>query len=242
MSTLLSTIETSARRHLNETTASFWSSAEIIDIVNQGIRDLWRDIVDLKQEHFLTFDTTNVSLAADTATITGVPADVHKVYMIEPRDVSTTSANRNLHFEPLDYNHVRFQNARSSSNIDPQNGTIYYAIAGAGSPADDSGGATSTRIYVAPKVSSAVTLQFVYVPTLAVRVAAQVNPIPGESDNALIAWIVAFARAKEREDRSPDPAWLAIYATEKNHLLQSLGLRQYQEPTIVDGLYDAYWG
>src|SRR3990167_153536 len=240
MSTLLSTLETSARLHLNEATASFWSSAELVDIANQGYRDLWRDIVDLKQEHFLTNDAANVSLAADTATLTGVPTNVHKVYLIEPRDVSSTSSNRNLHFQPLEYNHARFSGSRSSANIDPQNGVIYYSITGAGAPTDDSG-ATTTVIYVAPKVTSAVTLRFVYVPTLALRTAAQSNPIPGESDNAIIAWIVAFARAKEREDRSPDPAWLAIYATEKQHLLQSLGLRQYHEPTVVDGLFDPYW-
>ena len=44
MATLLSAIETQARRHLIETTASFWSSAELIDITNKGIKDLWRTV------------------------------------------------------------------------------------------------------------------------------------------------------------------------------------------------------
>ncbi len=56
-----------------------------------------------------------------------------------------------------------------------------------------------------------------------------------------MAWTVAFARAKERDDRSPDPNWLAVYATEKSHLLESLGLRQYQEPTYVEAIYNNYW-
>lgn len=235
MSTLLSSIETLTRYNLVEPTSNYWSSVEIISWINAGIRDLWRDIVDLKQEHYLTIDNTNVSMAASTATLTGVPADVHKVYLIEPRDVTSTSSSRNLIFKPLDYNHVLCQSARTRDAIDPQNDVVYYSITGAGSPA------AAPTIYVAPKVSTAVNLSFVYVPTLVAKVASDTVPIPGEADNALVAWATAFARAKERDDRSPDPAWLQIYATEKQHLMQSLGLRQYQEPTITDALFESYW-
>ena len=237
MATLLSAIETQARRHLIEPTASYWSSAELIDIINQGIRDLWRDVVDLKQEHFLTNDTTNVTMAANTATLTGVPSDVHKVYLIEPLDSSSDSANKGLVFTPLDYNHKRFQSVRTMDAIDPSNNVIYYAVTGAGAPT----GSSSTVVYVGPQVNDAVSVRFVYVPTLAAKVAGDNVPIPGEADNALIAWTVAFARAKEREDRSPDPNWLAIYSTEKGHLMQSLGLRQYHEPFCVDGFFEEYW-
>lgn len=235
MATLLSAIETQARRHLVETSASFWSSAELVDIINKGIKDLWRDIADLKQEHYLTVDNTNVSLAASTGTLTGVPTDVHKVYLIEPRDVSNTSNNRNLLFRPMDYNHVIFQSARTQNAIDPQNAVIYYAVTGTGTPV------AAPTVYVAPRVTTAVNLSFCYVPSLSDKTASDNVPIPGEADNALIAWTVAFARAKERDDRSPDPSWLAIYATEKQHLLESLGLRQYQEPQIVDAMFDEYW-
>lgn len=235
MSTLLSDIETQARRHLVETTANFWSSTEMIDIVNKGIKDLWRDIVDLKQEHYLTVDNTNVSMAASTSTLTGVPSDVHKVYLIEPRDVSNSSNNRNVIFKPLDYNHPIFMSARTQDTIDPSNAVIYYCITGQGAPVG------APVIYVAPQVSSAMNLSFVYVPTLAAKVSTDPIPIPGEADNALIAWTVAFARAKERDDRSPDPSWLAIYATEKQHLLESLGVREYQEPVITDAMFDEYW-
>ena len=237
MATLLSALETQTRRHLIETTASYWSSAELIDIMNQGIKDLWRDIVDLKQEHFLTNDTTNVTMAASTATLTGVPADVHKVYLIEPVDATANSTNKGLVFAPLDYNHKYFQAARTLSAVDPANNQIYYSVTGAGAPT----GTSSTVIYVAPQVSSAVSLRFVYVPTLATKTTSDNNPIPGEADNALIAWTVAFARAKEREDRSPDPNWLAVYSTEKAHLLQSLGMRQYHEPTYVDAIFEESW-
>lgn len=237
MATLISSIETQSRRHLLETTASYWTSAELVDLIGKGILDLWRDIVDLKAEYYFTRDNTNVSLAANTATITGVPTDVHKVYLIEARDTSSTSSNRNLKFTPLDYNHPRFIAARSLDDIDPSNAEIYFSITGQGAPV------AAPTIYVAPQVSSAVNLSFVYVPVLATTDLESGDnvPIPGEADNALIAWTVAFARAKEREDRSPDPNWLSVYATEKQHLLQSLGLRQLQEPTYVDALFDDQW-
>jgi len=235
MPTLISNIETLARRQLLETTASFWTSAELVDIILLGIRDLWRDIVDLKAEHYLTIDTTNVTLPATTATLAGIPADVHKIYLIEPRDVSSNSPNKGLIFKPLDYNHPNFQGARARANIDPSNDTIYYFITGKGGPVNP------LTICIAPQVTSKVDLTLAYVPTLGVLSSADNIPIPGEADNALIAWTVAFARAKEREDRSPDPNWLAVYATEKQHLLQSLGLREYQEPMYVDAFFERYW-
>lgn len=237
MPTLISDIETQVRLNpLLETSASFWTSAELVQVIIRGIKDLWRDIVDLKGEHYLTIDTTNVSLPASVDALVGVPMDVHKVYLIEPRDTSSTSANSGLIFQPRDYNHKDFQMARSRADIDPSNDVIYYAITGQGAPTG-----SGPLIYVAPQVTSAVNLSFAYVPTLPTLASTSTVPIPGEADNALIAWTGAFARAKEREDRSPDPNWLSVYATEKAHLLQSLGLRQYHENQYVDAIFEQYW-
>jgi len=238
MATLLSSIEAQARRHLIETSPNFWTSEELIDIINLGRKDLWRDIVDLKQEHYLTVDATNVSLAANTATLTGVPVDVHKVYILEARDLSENGSNHGLTFKPLDYNHQTFQLARSHAAVDPTNNVIYYAVHGAGAPTG------APTIYVAPKVTSAVNLSLGYVPTLGNLISVDYVDIPGEADNALIAWTVAYAMGKEHEsgNRSPDQGWITIYASEKQHLLQSLGLRQYHEPTYVDALWQEYWG
>ena len=216
-------------------TSPFWSSAELIDLEIAGIKDLWRDIVDLKGEHFFTVDATNVTLAANTATLSGLPSDIHKTSLIEARDTSSSSANTGLVFVPKEYNHPDFQSARSRDDIDPKNDIIYYAITQAGGPVG------ALTIYVAPQVTSAVNLSFTYVPTLSAMTSASTNPIPGESDNAVVAWTVAFARAKEREDRAPDSGWLSIFATEKAHLLQSLGLRQTQEPQYVEAQFQAYW-
>jgi hypothetical protein len=235
MATLVSAIETKARLRLNEVTARFWSSDELVGIINAGIYDLWRDTVQLKQEHFLTIDTDNVVLPADSDVLTGVPSDIHKVYLITPADISSDSVNKGLRFDPVDYNSQKFQGALQRDSIDPSNDLIYYAIVGAGGPV---GAAT---IYVAPQVTSDVDLKFAYIPTLGTYTSSSTIPIPGEADNALVAWTVAYARAKEREDLAPDPAWLTLYYKEKDHLLNSLGVRQVQEATFVDAMFESEW-
>lgn len=236
MATLISAVESQSRLHLKEVTASFWTSNELVDIINKGIKDLWGAIVDLNQEHFLTVDTTNVSLAVNGVTLTGVPADVFRVHLIEPGDTTVDTGGGSVLFRPKDYNSNEFINARAMTAQDPSNGLkVYYTLSAAGAPV------AAPTVHVAPKLSTALSaLRFVYVPVLAAVAAAGNNPIPGESDNALIAWCVAYARAKEREDRSPDPNWLAIYATEKQNLLVRLTPRQTQEPDVVDGFFDAF--
>ena len=236
MSAKFSDIERIARQSLIEVTPNFWTSQELQDIIASGVRDLWRDVVDLKQEHFLVYNRTDVFLDASTTTLRGVPSDVHKVYQIEPLDSSESSSFVGLQFSPLEYNNQTFALARTRGTIDPTNDTIYYQISQPGGPVG------APTITIAPTVSSQVPLLFVYVPTLGDFTTNSVVPIPGESTNALVAWTIAFARAKEREDRAPDPGWLAVYATDKQHLLQSLGLRQYQEPQYVQANFEQYWG
>lgn len=236
MPSTVSSIVTLARLKLIEISASFWTDDELTQDCIAGIRDLWRDIVDLKQEHYLTTNSTDVFLASGDDHLSGVPTDVHKVYMVEPRDLTTTSANAGLSFKPKELNHDTFRAAKSQDPIDPSNATIWYAITGQGAPVN------APTIYIAPKVTSLVNVNFIYIPTLGAMTSNSIVPIPGEADNALRAWTIAFARSKEREDRSPDENWLAIYATEKQHLLQSLGLREYQEPKYVDAMFEGFWG
>lgn len=233
MSTQVSSIITSVRNHLIEPVAKFWTDVELLDYINRGVHDLWRDIVDLKQEHFLTINNTDVSLQSGATQLSGVPTDVHKIYLIEPRDLNAIPG---LSFTPRDYNDTRFQSLRGASPFSPSDGSeILYAIHQQGAPVG------SPTIPVAPATSSTVLLSFCYVPTLPNLIATNYIPIPGEADNAIIAWAVAYARAKERDDRAPDATWLTLYATEKQHLLESLGLRQYQEPTYVNALWEQYW-
>lgn len=234
MASKIYAIESLARTRLEELTPRFWSSSELTQIIIAGIKDLWRDVVNLKQEHFFTIDETT-TLAASTSTLTGVPSDVHKILLIEPLDGSSDGSNYNLKFEPMDYNDIKAQAARNSDAVDPKECVLYYSVVAAGSPV------AAPTVYIAPQVNDEVELRFVYVPTISSSLSSSSNvPIPGDCDNALVAWTVAYARAKERDDRAPDPAWLATYKGEKDRILMSLGTRVLQEPEFAAPMFEEY--
>ena len=235
LSTKLSALEVTARYFLKEASASYWSSAELIDYFNQGITNLWGMVVDLNQEHHITVDTSNVTLAVDGTQLTGVPADTFRVHIIEISDTTSANRRRDVLFVPRDYNSHEFINARSLLSQDPNNGVeIYYTLTDPGAPV------SAPIVLTAPKVSTALTLRFVYVPTLPIKVAADDNPIGGGSDMALVAWVVAYALSKDREDKSPDPNWLATYSTHKESLRTRMTPRQTQEAEVVDDVFGAF--
>lgn len=218
------------------TGGEFWTDAELLDHIVNGAKDLWAAFLDIYGDHYITVDATNVSLAANATQLTGIPVDTFRVNLIEPRDLSVTGDMRNTMFVPRKYNHPAFMAARSQAPFDPTTGgIIYYDVTGIGSPSG------APVILTAPRISQAFLLRFVYNPTLAALSISSNNPIAGESDKALIAYSVAYARAKEREDRSPDPSWIAVYATEKQAVLTRSTPRQDQEPEVVDGVFDDYW-
>lgn len=236
MATTLQVIVDQVRRHLSETTASFWTDNELVAHANRGIRDLWRAINNNYQDYFLTDDITNVSLAASAVALTGVPADVGVIRGIEPR----VRANfPQLMFFPKPFMHPDFANARARSAFDPiQGGTIYWWATGAGGPV------AAPTVKIAPSVSSAVPLRLVYIPTLTEKVISDANPIPGESDEAIIAWTVAHAVMKQRDKedvQSPDPGWMGIYGTEKASILVSLAPRQTEDDDVAEAIFEPYW-
>lgn len=215
------------------TGGSFWTDDEILDHLIDGAKDMWAAILDVYGDHYLTVDVTNVSLAADATSLTGVPADTFRVHLIEPRDTTVAGTYPDITFVPKKYNHHDFVAARALGTISPTMArVIFYDVSGAGTPVG------TPTILTAPKLSADLTLRFAYNPILATMTSASNNPIPGESDKALVAYGVAFARSKERDDHSPDPNWIAIYATEKQSILTRITPRQDHAPEYVDGLFD----
>ena len=102
--------------------------------------------------------------------------------------------------------------------------------------------ATASAAYLRSlKLSAAVLLRLTYVPTLAAIVVGGNNPIPGESDNALIAWTTAYAMAKEADDATPDAGWLTIYGTEKTNILTSLTPRQTDDDDVAEAFFEDLW-
>lgn len=234
MATSYAALTAIVRRHLLEVSAAFWSDDEIAALLGLGAKDLAKKINHLKQKHFVTIEDTSLSLPANCSTLSYVPSDLIRLDHLEPKSLTQFT---NLFFRPLDFKDAKFMAARAQSAVDPINLTLWYDILHEGAPVN------APTIWVAPQVTSPVPLRMLYVPTLTSvsMTTAGTNPIPGESDNALICWAVAYGRAKEREDRSPDPEWLALYATEKDNLVSSLEFRQDAEEKVVTPNFEAYW-
>jgi hypothetical protein len=228
---LISEILTAVRDKLVETTANFWPDSELTTHANAAVRDLWRAISDTHQDYFFTTSEA-VTFPANTATLGSVPAGVAKVLGIEPL---VQSSYPNMNFFPKRFTHPDMIAARAADAVDPASaGPTFYAITGAGGPV------AAPTIYAAPKVTTAVALRLTYVPVCATLTASSTNPIPGESDDALIAYVIAHALAKERGDRKPDPDWLAKYATEKQNVLKFVTPRQEDEPDVAEAVFEQF--
>jgi hypothetical protein len=220
-----------ARKTLVEGTAFYWTDAELLIHLNLGIKDLWRAISDNFQDYFFAVSEA-VTFAANATTLSNVPANVAKVASIEPVD---QEAYPSMKFFPRAFNSADAQTARAQAASDPsQLGPVFYSLTGAGAPVG------APTIYAAPKTSATVSLRMSYTPTTPTIVAADANPVPGESDDALIAWVIAHGLAREREDRKPDPDWIAKYSTEKQNILTFLSPRQNDEPDVAEGVHEPW--
>jgi hypothetical protein len=206
------------RSTLKEPTASFWTDAELLKLANLGIKDLWRGITNLDKDHFYTVDSSNVTLENGDITLTGVPATVARVLLIEPQSLTSYPT---MTFEPRGYGHPDMIRARALAAAAPADGDArFFAVVGAGAPVG------APTIYCAPKVNAQLALSLVYVPSLADNVTGDENPIPGEADLAVIAWTVAYALAKESATHQPDKFWLDVYNTEKQICVEMVQERQ----------------
>lgn len=223
--------------YLKESVQSYWQDSELLDHAKTGANDLWGAILDIHQKHFQTIDTTNVMLNPNTDHLDGVPNDCFRVILLEPRDTTSAGASQDILFYPRNYESDEFRNARQLTPQDPTVGlALFYELMNEGAPL------YAPVVMIGPQVSSQVLVRFVYLrgPNTLQMQLNSINPIPGEADNALAAWIGAYARAKEREDRTPDPNLLMIYATEKQNLLVRMAPRQEQEPEVVEDLFAGY--
>lgn len=234
MSTLISALITNARTTLNETSATFWTDAELLVHAIDGIKDLWKAILDLDKGHFVVIDDTHVSLAANSSSLTGVPTDVFRIESLEVQDLSTANSVQNCTFEYRRLNDADFQSARSLDAQDPSGQTIFFSLLNAGAPVG------APTVEVAPQITATVPLRLIYTQTVGPLTSASTNPIPGESDHALQCWIIAHALAKEREDAMPHPGWLQMYATDKATILKSLTPRQTQDVETADALFESW--
>lgn len=218
------------RSNIIETAANFWTDAELLLHLNRGVKDLWRKIANVNQDYFFTTSIAP-SMAANGTQLSGVPTDVSIVHGIEPQ---SPNSYPNLNFFPRRYTHADMVAARTRSAEDPMTaGPIYYALTGAGGPV------AAPVIYVAPPISAAVPLRLTYTPTIPTMVGGTANPIPGETDQALIAWVCAHALGKQA-NQVPDATWLAIYKTEADSVLLFATPRQDDEPDVAEAIFEGW--
>ena len=231
MATPLSTILTAVRVNLQETTAKLWTDAEIVVHFNACIKDLWRALNTQYQDFFFATSTA-VTYVASAETLSNVPAGVSTILGLELAD---PTAYPNLIFVYKNYNSEEFISARASADQDPANGgRIYFCATGAGAPT------AAPTIYIAPQLSAALSLRLSYIPVVGTLVAANDNPVPGESDRALECYATGYARAKIRESGAPDPEWLALYATEKQNILVAVTPRQEVTDQVAESVFGEY--
>lgn len=212
----------------------YWTNAELLAHAVACCKSVWRKVIDLHEEHFMEIDDSGgVTMPANGTKLAGVPSDTFRVILIEPLDITSSGESRGLKFKPRKFKSPEFTAARGAEALDPSSdGTIYYALSHQGAPV------RAPIIYVAPTLTSTLQLRFARVPVLQDLSAKSPNPIPGESDLCIVAWIVAYAKAKEREDQSPDPNWLAIHTNERDSLLVTSSERQEQAAIVLKGVFD----
>jgi hypothetical protein len=233
--TTIASLVTQVRGQLVEPTPNFWSDDELVAIMNLGAQDLWANILDLHQDHYIKIDESHAVLRAGETEISGVPEDCFRIQLIEPRDTSVDTAGHATLFLPKKYNHPDFIMARTRTAQD-QDGqrTVFFQVSGVGPPIE------APHILTAPKLTADLLLRICYNPALPLFTSGDGNPVPGMSDNALKAWTIAYARAKESEDRIPDAGWLTVYGAEKQSILVRLTPRQEQEPDVVEDVFQGF--
>jgi len=217
----------------------FWADDELLAHLLAGCKDLWRALVDLHQDHFVSVNTA-VILPAIADALVRVPSDLFRILFLHPLD-SSDSSTRAIRFRRASLTSLDFTSAMTRAAIDPlgTGGLVYYALVNAGSPV------MTPAIHVAPRVNSDVACRLVYVPTLPGTLNADsMNPIPGESDHALMAWTAAYALGKQNPDGTfaPDTTWLQVYSTEKESIKIVTEPRDASSPSIIRGVFDDTFG
>jgi len=229
------------RGHVVEATATYWSDLELLALANLGVKDLWRRIVNTHQDYFFQSDT-GCSLIADTLDLQDVPSNVSIVIGLEP---VTPSSYPSMNFFPRRFTHPDMIGARSLEAQDAGScNRMFYSVTGPGGPIG------SPTIYVAPKVTSTIPIRLTFVPlapemVLTAPNAQQTlsNPVPGESDNAIVAWTTAYALAKEPGaggERIPDAGWMAIYEAQALGIIVFVTPRQDDEPEVAEGVHEIW--
>lgn len=107
MAETLATVRSSVRGHIDEPTANYWTDAELNGLIAAGERKLWRKILAMKKDYWLTTATLTVATGSSIFNPldgSGMPADIWRIESIR----TLTSGFQNILWTPADPNSQNF--------------------------------------------------------------------------------------------------------------------------------------
>ena len=196
----LSDVRTSVRDNLDESSASFWSNAQLLRYINRSKDRVWNRVKALNADYFnisrtsldgaLTilgesYTCTSFQIVAGT-TDYNLPPDFSEMKLVE----CITSGYEQIRFIYRDMNNPEFRSLRAIvDNVTPSDYFLFDIF-------------QDSAIRIAPKTDTTLDLRLTYVQIIADLVA--------DSDRLTMPWplylaVEAFATGMAlRQDRSPD--------------------------------------
>lgn len=107
MAQTLLQVRTSVRAHVDEPTANYWTDVELNGYIVSRQRTLWRKILALKKDYWLTTATLNLTVGTSLyngGDGSGMPTDIWRIESIR----TTTSGAQNILWAPADPNSPDF--------------------------------------------------------------------------------------------------------------------------------------
>lgn len=151
MADSVATMLTVVRDHLDETSAGYWSDAEITRAVVRNFRQLWARIIAIRDDWFKSTTPATLSILADGTLKYALPADFFRAASIR----TTTSGKEFIRWEWRSCKDPIFIAGQRGdiTNTDPS--VIYYDIEGV----------SSIVISPVPRQALAAALEYYTIPT-----------------------------------------------------------------------------
>lgn len=231
----LSALRTAVRDNVDESTASFWSNAQLNRFINRAKDRVWTEVRKLKEDYFLTtrsstdgslvifgdlYAASSFKILGDGTTLTySLPPDFAEMKLIEV----ITSGQEHVAFQHCDMASPAFRTARSlTTSLAPD--VILFDIVG------------ERTLTLANRSDTALDLRINYIPIVP-DMADDTDLL--EMPHALYMSVEEFATAAAlKMDRDPNSA--AWEATGNASVARALGAaaRQTQDPEFVRGFLD----
>lgn len=222
MALTLATVRSKVRAHIDEPSANYWTDAELNGYISDRQLDLWRKILQIRKDYFLS--NFNLSLVANQFSYTvadGIPADIWRIETIR----TTTSGKQNMVWNPGNPTSQAFIDGLNSDTPTFNPFQIYYALR------------NLTTLWVSPLPQSALTarVDYIQLPTA----------VSADSDTFLLPDpflpYIQYMAASDALAKGPvgdGPAWESRADKAWNDIMLALDTpRSEQGPDVVEGAF-----